>query len=132
MPYEHRFGCTNKRNDCRHDPATFGIFIHGGSSMFPFFKPTDCIPWETKQSQRYSANRFSLTIPTRTRKGKEIVEFGNSSRPDPAPTFFKAVEVAKAYRIANPAWADCPIYACTDMLMKTRSSGEIGLQLICR
>jgi hypothetical protein len=25
MPYEHRFGCTSRRNDCRHDPGYAGI-----------------------------------------------------------------------------------------------------------
>jgi hypothetical protein len=130
MPYEHRFGFKNKRNDCRHDPAHFGIFIHGGSSIFPFIKPTETVPWEVKGSQRYNANRFSLTLPTRNRKGQEIREHGNTPTPDPAPTFQKAVEVAKAFRVSHPAWADCPIYACTDNMMVSRSSGIIAVQLI--
>ena len=129
--YEHRFGFKNKRNDCRHDPARFGIFIHGGSSVFPFVKPTDTLPWEVAQGQRYSANRFSLTIPTRDRTGKDIPDSARSTEGLPkCPTFNRAVTMARKLREDRPELAACPIYACTDMLMCDRCSGKAGVQLI--
>ena len=134
MPYEHRFGFKNKRNDCRHDPAHFGIFIHGGSSIFPFIKPTETVPWEVKGSQRYNANRFSLTLPTRNRKGQEIPDSVPASISDqwyhPFPTFALALAYAKTMRVKHPILADCHIYACTDCVMESSSSGRCAVQLV--
>ncbi len=127
MGYEHRFGCTMRRpKDFRHDPAVTGIFIHGGSSLFPTHH-RDCKGWEYVQQQRFSANRFSITIPTRNPNGKEIPSHPS---PPPEPTFQRAVQRAVKFREEHPDLAGCPIYACTDVLMDKPWSGKTGVQRV--
>ncbi|MEY2411050.1 MAG: hypothetical protein QOF48_3720 [Verrucomicrobiota bacterium] len=120
MPYEHRFGRTSRRNDCRHDPGYTGIFIHGGTCCAgPFFN-------------QHSANRFSITIPTRNPLDQEI----DLSKTHPVitgfpkPTFQSALAHAKALREAIPALTNCPIFACTDLQMDTHYSGRVAVQRV--
>src|SRR5436190_19706713 len=111
MAYESRFGCTKLRNDCRHDPGYAGIFIHGGTCMAgPFFN-------------KWTANRFSITTPTKNRQGVELpgleVMKALADLSTPQPTFQRALDVARELRRRFEALADCRIYACTDLQMDT-------------
>ncbi len=121
MPYEHRFGNCCGRNDCKHDPATNGIFIHGGTcTAGPFFDKT-------------GANRFGITLPCSNKKGEEIdtiALYNADFTKVRMPTFQKAVETARKLREEVPGLKDCRIYACTDMQMDTRSSGRTAIQRV--
>ena len=119
MPYEHRFGNCCGRNDCRHDPAHAGIFIHGG----------DCISGPFHHGN--TVNRFSITIPCSNKLDQSIDlarEYGNVGRN--FPTFNQALEFALECRRTNQVLATCPIYSCCEMLMDTTHSGRMGVQLL--
>lgn len=122
----------------RHDPAMFGIFIHGGSNTQPKWHAHD------DATRRYQCNRFSLTIPTRTPSlsddSPEMIAI-RDLKLDLAsqPTFRLAVCQARKLRAAFPALAECPIYACTDFMFardgfhkkgQRPSSGTLAVQLI--
>ena len=131
MAYIHRTG--GKR--FRHDPANAGIFIHGGSNVFPFVKPDDLYPgWERRESEKRGANSFHITTPLRNRKGEDIPIEVPASFSDqwmePFPTFNLALAFAKTLRVKYPILADCNIYACTDCVMENRSAGTFPVQLV--
>jgi len=117
--YEHRFHCSAKRpNDWRHDPASTGIFIHGGTC--------DAGPFARKGVFSL-ANNFSLTLPTRNGRYEDISVKNERVK---LPTFFKAVEFAKNLREKTPELAGCGIFACCDMQQKNTWSGELAIQRI--
>ena len=131
MPYAHRTG--GKRH--RHDPADAGIFIQGGSNVFPATKPddrySDCYH---REQEKRGANSFHITTPLRNRKGEEIPESVPATFSDqwmnPFPTFNLALAYAKTLRVSFPILADCHIYACTDCVMESRCSGRFAVQLV--
>ena len=131
MPYAHRTG--GKRH--RHDPADAGIFIQGGSNVFPATKPddrySDCYH---REQEKRGANSFHITTPLRNRKGEEIPESVPATFSDqwmnPFPTFNLALAYAKTLRASFPILADCHIYACTDCVMESRCSGRFAVQLV--
>ena len=48
----------------------------------------------------------------------------------PFPTFNLALAYAKTMRVKHPILADCHIYACTDCVMESSSSGRFAVQLV--
>jgi hypothetical protein len=125
MPYEHRFGCTVKRNDCRHDPAYAGIFIHGGTCNAGPFAPPRSLS---------TANRFTVTLPTCNKKGEEL-EWPNRPRAGieltSKPTFFQAVAFAQQLRRDFPdQLGTSDIFACTDLHLVRPSVGQYLVQRV--
>lgn len=101
-----------------HDPASHGIFIHGGTCLMhgrrdPF-------------SSSARPNSFSLTIPS-----------VDGERPKEIPwdqpyftTFAQAVAYAEALRESHPILHHCPIYACTDLIHEHPWVGKTKVQLV--
>lgn len=120
MAYSSRFGCTSAYNRCKHDPATHGMFIHGGTCISgPFYN-------------RNARNRFSVTIPCNNKMDQEIDLAGlyqkiNNRR---FPTFQKAFDFALKMRAETPSLRYCPIFSCCEMIMETTYSGHMGVQLL--
>jgi hypothetical protein len=129
MPYAHRTG--GKRY--RHDPANAGIFISGGSNVFPATTPDRYQDYHHREQEQRGANSFHITLPLRNRKGQEIPDSVPASISDqwhPFSTFNLALAYAKTMRVKHPILADCHIYACTDCLMESSSSGRFAVQLV--
>ena len=130
MPYAHRTG----GKLYRHDPANAGIFISGGSNVFPATTPDRYQDYHHREQEQRGANSFHITLPLRNRKGQEIPDSVPASISDqwyhPFSTFNLALAYAKTMRVKHPILADCHIYACTDCLMESSSSGRFAVQLV--
>jgi hypothetical protein len=130
MPNSKRFG--GRR--FKHDSAQAGIFIQGGSNVFPHTKPTDS-DWWHRDCEKRGANSFHITTPTKNRRGEEIPEAASQAMYSfashrPFPTFKTALAHAVVVRDSIPALQDCHIYACTDCVMETSCSGSFAVQLV--
>ncbi len=101
----------------RHDPASHGIFIHGGTSLM--HGPADSLG--TPQP-----NCFTLTFPSVGHGHK----FAMSSAYPPCPTFQQAVKLAEEIREKHPVIHSAPIYACTDLIKDKPWCGKYAIQLV--
>jgi hypothetical protein len=116
MPYESRTG--GRRFG--QDPASQGIFIHGGTCLN--HSPGDPFP------QRAEPNRFVITWP--------IIEgtysFATASTYPPCRTFNEAVRLAEKVRESHPVIWHAGIYACTDLILRNRHSADTRIQIVSR
>lgn len=113
MSYIKRHGS----NRYGHDPATHGIFIHGGTCLM--HGPQDAF----KDSAR--PNNFGITFPILN--GEHAFQH---ALPYPAArTFKQALALAKEIRAQHPEIHHCPIFACTDLIRDKPWSGRTEVQL---
>lgn len=102
----------------KHDPASKGIFIHGGT----------CLMHGAADPFHHNAapNRFSLTFPLVD--GQRAA--GLPDRIDAHPTFQRTLALAEDIRSRIPALHRAPIYACTDMIQEKPWCGKFEVQLV--
>lgn len=100
----------------RHDPASRGIFIHGGTCLM--HGRGECF------ASHAAPNRFGLTFPL-------VGEFRLSAFDyEKQPTFNRALSQAKRIREIHPELSAVPIFACTDMLKDKPWSGSFKIQQV--
>lgn len=101
----------------RHDPASQGIFIHGGTSLMHG-------PRESLGNPQ--PNHFTITWPIIA----GTYPFAVTSSYPPCRTFGEAVTLAEKVREAHPVIHHAPIFACTDLIKDKPWSGKYAIQLV--